>query len=224
MNVDYKHLNLSDVAKMLKVDRNTLRGWCNKGYIDYLDVSEPGSNYKRYQFSEEEVNRIKKLMKKYGKKRWVNHCDEGRSEMFYPRADEEDMGIEYDPMIPDPVISEPEPEPEAEEEKVVPVKKPSRIQLNVNITEDEEKIIAEACADRNVTKGEFIKSLINGVVDPKPAPVQEQAPTSAFDADKFINQVLRIQDIKERLDNLEAERNQLTNELVMIKQEMIEAI
>ena len=122
-------------------------------------------------------------------------------------------------MIPDPVISEPEPEVEE-----VPVKNPSRIQLNVNISEDEEKIIAEACADRNISKGEFIKSLINGVVEPKPVPVQEPAPAPVFDADKFINQVLRIQDIKERLDNLEAERNQLTNELVMIKQEMIEAI
>ncbi len=225
MNVDYKHLNLSDVAKMLKVYRNTLRSWCLKGFIDYVDVSEPGSNYKRYQFSEDEVNRVKKLMKKYGKKRWVNHCDEGRNEMFYPRVDEEDMGIEYDPMIPDPVISEPEPEPEPEvEEEEVPVKKPSRIQLNVNITEDEEKIIAEACADRNMNKGEFIKSLINGVVEPKPALVQVPAPSPAFDADKALNQILRMQDIKERLDNLEAERNQLNNEYAMLRQEILEVI
>ena len=229
MNVDYKHLNLSDVAKMLKVDRATLRSWCLKGYIDYIDVSEPKSNNKRYQFSEDEVSRVKKLMKKYGKKAWVNHCDEGRNEMLYPRADEDDMEIEYCPMIPDPVISEPEPEVE-KEEKVVPVKKPSRIQLNVNITENEEKIIAEACADRNISKGEFIKSLINGVVEPKPVPVQTPAPlqaptpTSAFDADKALNQILRMQDIKERLDNLDAERNQLNNEYAMLRQEILEVI
>ena len=205
MNVDYKHLNCADVARMLKVDRTSVALWCRNKYIDAIDVSEPGSKKARYQIAEEEVERVKKLLKKYGKHRWTKHCNEGRNEMLYP---------DYDEL-------------EQEEEALVPVSIPKkeRIQFNVALNQEDEEILKEKCEELNVSKSEYIRSLIRG--DNRPHVIveyKEQQDKPSFDADKFLNQVLRIQEIKERLDNLEAERNQLTYELADIKKEMIEVI
>jgi hypothetical protein len=45
-----------------------------------------------------------------------------------------------------------------------------------------------------------------------------------FDAERIANTILHIKEIKERLENLEAERNQLMNEYNQLKQEMKDVI
>lgn len=45
-----------------------------------------------------------------------------------------------------------------------------------------------------------------------------------FDAEKITNTILYIQDIKERLEDIEAEKNQLLNELEQLRKEVIDAI
>lgn len=74
MNAKYDELNTSDVATMLGVQKCTVAYWCQKGYIKFQDISNPGSNRPRYLFDVEEVNRVAKLKEKYGKS-WVNHND-----------------------------------------------------------------------------------------------------------------------------------------------------
>lgn len=71
MNVSYKELNTVDVAKALKLDKTTVSAWCRKGYINFIDVSEPGSSKPRYQIPQWEFDRIQKLIRKFGKRNWM---------------------------------------------------------------------------------------------------------------------------------------------------------
>lgn len=78
MNVGYENYNTSDVAQLLGVQKCTVSLWCRQRLIRYQDVSSPGSSRPRYLFDEDEVNRVSKLIDKYGKKNWIlhNHVDE----------------------------------------------------------------------------------------------------------------------------------------------------
>lgn len=73
MNVGYKELNCADVGKGLHLDKTTVAAWCRKGYINYTDVSEPGSKKARYQIPEWEYERLKKLIGKFGRRNWLLH-------------------------------------------------------------------------------------------------------------------------------------------------------
>ncbi len=73
MNVGYEDFNTTDVAQLLGVSHQTVTYWCRQGYIKYQDVSSPGSDRPRYKFDEDEVNRVAKLIDKYGKKEWTLH-------------------------------------------------------------------------------------------------------------------------------------------------------
>ncbi len=77
MNVGFEDYNSADIATILGVQRCTVSYWCRKGYIRYQDVSSPGSNKPRYLFTIDEVDRVSKLIDKYGKNAWCNHADEG---------------------------------------------------------------------------------------------------------------------------------------------------
>ena len=76
-NASFEELSPVEVATMLGVQRCTVTYWCRKGYIKYQDVSSAGSNRPRYVFTIDEVNRVSKLIDKYGLKAWCNHADEG---------------------------------------------------------------------------------------------------------------------------------------------------
>ncbi len=52
--------------------------------------------------------------------------------------------------------------------------------------------------------------------------IDKKMPTKKFDADDLVYRFERIQDLKEELDNLEARRNQITNELERLKNEIME--
>ena len=60
------------------------------------------------------------------------------------------------------------------------------------------------------------------------APITEDysdLPTrSDFDAERVLDTILKIQDLKERLSNIEAERNQIINELKSMKEEILAVI
>lgn len=45
-----------------------------------------------------------------------------------------------------------------------------------------------------------------------------------FDADKVMNKLLRVQELKERLEDIEAERNQVLKEIELLKEEIVEVI
>jgi hypothetical protein len=46
----------------------------------------------------------------------------------------------------------------------------------------------------------------------------------AFDADKLMNKILRLQDLKEQLENLEAEANQVRGTIELMRKEIMEQI
>lgn len=73
MNANYKQISSSDAAQMLGVTRNTVGSWCRHGIINYIDVSENVSNVPRYVLTEEEVQRIKRAMRRHGKQSWTKH-------------------------------------------------------------------------------------------------------------------------------------------------------
>lgn len=73
MNANYKQISSSDAAQMLGVTRGTVGCWCRRGVINYIDVSESSSNVPRYVLTDEEVQRIKRAIKKYGKFAWTKH-------------------------------------------------------------------------------------------------------------------------------------------------------
>lgn len=73
MNPTYLQLSTVDVAKMLGVDRTSVRVWCKNGIINYTDVSDPRSSIPRYVISEDEVEKIKRAMKRHGKRHWTKH-------------------------------------------------------------------------------------------------------------------------------------------------------
>lgn len=54
--------------------------------------------------------------------------------------------------------------------------------------------------------------------------ITEQASAKKFDADKIMDKILKLQDLKEQLENLEAERNQVMNEIEALRKEVMEVI
>ena len=70
-----------------------------------------------------------------------------------------------------------------------------------------------------------IKNVDLKPVAPTPQSKIEDAPKKAnFNADKVLDQILKIQDLKERLEDLEAEKNQIMAELEMIRKDIMEVI
>ena len=150
MNVGFEEFNTEDVAKMLGLTRCTITGWCRNGFIRYQDVSETDSRKPRYLIPESEVNRIKRLIKKYGNRKWL----------LYAKEDIEEEVIEHKTVEP----------------------------------------VMEAKAQSEIKKND------------------------EFNPDKLMNTLMYIKDIKERLEDIEAERNQLLGELELMKKEIIDSI
>lgn len=73
MNTTFEQISTSDAAKMLKLDKSTITKWCKQGLINFIDVSSPSSTTARYVFEEGEIDEIKRLIKKYGKGKWMTY-------------------------------------------------------------------------------------------------------------------------------------------------------
>lgn len=189
MNVGYKDLNCADVGKALKLDKTTVAAWCRKGYINFVDVSEPESKRPRYLIPQWEFDRVQKLIRKFGKRNWVMYNEKDKIRAAQEHATpveekkEEDEGTEF--MF----IDRPD---------LAPVETPEDVEAK--------KILNE------LASGEVEPEKVSEELKPK------------FDPDKTMNTLLYIQEIKERLNDLEAEKNQLLAELEQCRKEVIDVI
>lgn len=164
MNVPYNEINARDAAKMIGIDYTTLVKYCRKGTINVSDVGG-GKGKPRYLFTENEVEYMKGLKKKYGK-RFFGHYDKNWNVKEEPAiADEQELFVKSNEDF--------------ENNKIVPV------------------IVKE---DNLLTR------------------------TEKVDIDKIAITIGYIQDIKERLNDLEAEKNQLLKELEELRNEVIAAL
>ena len=61
---------------------------------------------------------------------------------------------------------------------------------------------------------------------PKSMPVKADEPVKpqGFNADRVMNKILKLQDLKEELENLDAQRNQLMGEIEILRKEIMEVI
>lgn len=182
MNVSYKELNTVDVAKALKLDKTTVATWCRKSYINFIDVSEPGSSKPRYQIPEWEFDRVRKLIAKFGKRNWLLHNEKDKVR--------------------------------AAQEHMTPVEK---VEEN---PDDQAKKMLNAIAEGK-TDYMFIDK---PELAPIPLKTAEEKEKAKLNPDKVMNTILYIQDIKERLNDLEAEKNQLLAELEQCRKEVIDVI
>lgn len=74
MNVAYDQFSTSDVAKILGMSPQTVSSWVRKGHIKATNVSD-GVEKARYMFDDDEVTRVQKLIKQYGRFSWMNHVE-----------------------------------------------------------------------------------------------------------------------------------------------------
>lgn len=164
MNVPYNEINARDAAKMIGIDYTTLIKHCRKGAINVSDVGG-GKRKPRYMFTENEVEYMRGLKGKYGK-RFFGHYDKNWNVKEEPAiADEQELFVASNEDF--------------ENNKIVPV------------------IIKE---DNLSTK------------------------TEKVDIDKIAITIGYIQDIKERLNDLEAEKNQLLKELEELRKEVMDVL
>lgn len=193
MNVSYKELNTVDVAKALKLDKTTVAAWCRKGYINFIDVSEPGSSKPRYQIPQWEFDRVQKLIRKFGKRQW----------MLYNAKDKERAAQEH-------------------------MTKVEKVEEN---PDDQAKQMLNAIADGEtgymfIDKPELepipLKTASDMTFDMEK--IAEEKEKTKFNPDKIMNTILYIQEIKERLNDLETEKNQLLAELEQCRKEVIDVI
>lgn len=76
MNVSYENINTADAATMLGVSKTTVTYWCRHNLIRFVDMSG-GTGKARYMFDADELDRVNKLIEKYGSRAWTNHAYEG---------------------------------------------------------------------------------------------------------------------------------------------------
>lgn len=242
MNVGYEDLNCADVGRMLKIDKSTIAAWCRKGYINFQDVSEPGSKKRRYLIPEWEFERVKKLIGRYGRKNWLMYND-NKDEIFekYSAAEPCDNPLEFEvtqmpePYIPtDPMereqitqMSDEEYEKEFGEAKA---KTDKCYQVNFRIDQETKDAIIKETKERCITQAQYIMELVKKATTPCDCiALETDHNPNAFsslntDMDKVLDKIIAIQDIKERIENLEAELNQLKAEREMLKKEITEVL
>lgn len=159
MNATFQQISTVDAGKMLGVDKTTVANWCRRGIINFFDVSEPKSSVPRYVLAEEEVDRIKRTMKRYGKKKWFKHYKKD---------------------------------------------KPYKNKKTTEIVDDSH-IFEETTTATTVA----------------PDTIQPTTSSATDEIDKLTNTIMYIKDIKERLEDLEAEKAQLLNELENLRKEVL---
>lgn len=76
MNVTFDKINTEDAATVLGVNRTTVTYWCRNGLIRFTDLSD-GVGKARYMFDADELDRINRLIEKYGRRAWTRHANEG---------------------------------------------------------------------------------------------------------------------------------------------------
>lgn len=206
MNVKYTDINCQDAAKSIGVSTATIQGWCRNNLINFVDIGD-GNKKPRYMISEQEVNYLKSLIKHHGKKKAMLYYDKHQNAI--PTANE--VEGEWIKMEGEPLVIE------------TPVVEAKRVQFNCDISAEDKQIIDSECEKRGMTRTNYIHMLLNksAVSDE----IEDNIPTrKPFDKDELVATISYIQDIKERLEDIEAEKNQLLNELELTKKELIESL
>ena len=156
--------------------------------------------------SEQEVNYLKGLVKSHGKRKAL---------LFY---DKDYNNVEGEIKVNTCAIST------MEAEEVTPKK---RLQLNVEISPKDKEIVDKTCDETGMSRANYIHNLINNAPSEsiKTGEEEENIPVrKKFNKEEFVVTVDYIQDIKERLEDLEAEKNQLLNELESLRKEVMSYI
>lgn len=167
MNVGYKELSASDVARMLGLDKTTVAGWCRQNLINFSNVGE-GTQRQRYLISEEEAEYLRTLSKKFGKRKIMS-----RYRKDWKKGKEPAQTDAYN----------------EEEITKVPIDERPDLELIVKTSEPE---------------------------------IEKYSDAIKYDEDKLLNAVLHIREVKERINNLNAELAQLENEYKELKQDIMD--
>lgn len=204
MNVGFEELNTEDVAKMLGVSRCTVTAWCRQGSISYQDLSESGSKRPRFRITEAEVTRIKKLRKKYGRRGWLKYSREGLDDVpLYSNG--------YEPEIE---YYESEEVGEINDDNIAAFENGEMNDDNTSsyISEEVERVpdVRDNLPEEDMSKENILEEDI---------PTREE-----FDPEKMMDNLYKIQSLKERLNNLEAERAQILGEIRLIREEFLKVI
>lgn len=181
MNVPYNQINLSDAAKRIGVDYSTVAGWCRRGQINFIDLSE-GTTNPRYMLLEKEVEKLKSERKKNGKQ-FIRSYDKN-----------------WD----------------------IPVKVPVEIYDAPDIEEDTDEYPPSEVLEENTTVSQH-----EDIPTKKKLNLDDITATISYMQD--INDRLAALEIEksgllEKLNDIDAEKNQLTNEYSQLKTEIIEKL
>lgn len=177
MNVPYTEINLSDAAKRIGVDYSTVAGWCRRGLINFINLSE-GTTNPRYMILEKEVEKLKSERKKNGKqfiRRYDKNWDAPAKVpvKIYEEPEYEEDTVEYPPSE---VLEE-------SQHEDIPTKK----KLNLD----------------DITATISYMQDIN---------------------DRLAALEIEKSGLLEKLNDIDAEKNQLTNEYSQLKSEIIEKL
>jgi hypothetical protein len=200
MNVQYTDINCQDAAKSIGVSISAIQGWCRKNLINFVDIGD-GNKNPRYMISEQEVNYLRSLVKSHGKRKAMLFYDKRKNAI--------------------PTSNEAEETPVVVETPIVEVKK---VQFNCDVSVEDKQVIDHECEKLGLTRANYIHMLLNKK-DSVSEKTEEDIPTrKPFDKEEAMATLSYIQDIKERLEDIEAEKNQLLNELELMKKELIESL
>ncbi len=200
MNVAFDKLSTGDAAKMIGIDKTTVAAWCRNGLINFTNVSD-GTGKARYMLAEDEVMHLKSLFKKYGKRKammyykkdWNTICEK---KLKMTTSAEEAMFID-------------KPELAHVDDNDISKYRPSSDVLNSVNTVDR----LQDC---------FPNMAIADTEQECSEEVFKRASTTKMNPDKILDTIMYIQDIKERLEDLEAEKNQLLKEKEDLVKEIME--
>ena len=100
MNVGIENFNCKDVSEIIGVHYSTIVAWCRKGIMKSTDVSELGSSKPRYLITNDEVDRVKGLISKYGTRKWMLYNDVQKEKPVPEKIREpEEIVLNFDPQI-----------------------------------------------------------------------------------------------------------------------------
>ena len=215
MNVPYNAINSQDAAQILGCHRATFLKWCKDGRINVTNLGE-GTTRARYMVSEEEIDYLKRLKRKWGGKKFIQHYNKNwnvkkKTPVISVIPDEKDIYAAFNQEMPT----------EDKKEQFAPVdEKELFASQNEGYTlQAEEPKVKEVSAPTYELEQFASQSKTVAYQDIEELPTREK-----FDLDKITTTISYMQDIKERLNDLEAERNQLRAEYEQLKQEVMEAI
>lgn len=193
-------MNAAKASEIIGVDNTTVQGWCRKGIINCYKDSVEGKA-RSYYIPDIEVEYLKKLVRKWGKRKALQHY----SKSYYKKALAKLSPEELEQTQPAPIVEDPI-------EKEMPVEEKPVKEIPM-----EEKPIKEKVIELSIAEEPSIKKEVT-IEDNK------SKASDKFDVDKLATTILYIREVKERIEDCKAELNQLQNEYAELKREVTEAI